>query len=562
MEMLRTFIVALFFAGITVCSYYFLNSYPLPWFNDEGDQLVKDGEWSVSEKDSPKMEPFSPMLSEPTIVQNDVSEEVSPTLPVLPTLELPENLGGTENQTAALPAPHEMDGKNPFEMAPAVTVAEPQHHVGNPLPGLPDSMELPVTEEMPVPSVASVSEGFPELPSTIPSATVPPTFPPASASVDPSTSAFSSTVNNPLRSGKNDLSPLSTKTIPAPSHSEIPASADVYTSASANPSMSVPETATTTSAPVEDRAVHEYLMQASSKIQNGEALDVLRSLSPYYGDPRFNPNELEYLVSILVQAATQVVYSQKSFLEPPYVVQNGDTLEGIAQKYQIPVDFIARVNGIQMPCTLTPGQNLKVLRGPFNAIVYLDRYELILTLNGLFAGRFWIGAGGDLISKDGDFYFRQVLRQNPPQQGFAFEFAKNPTQTAPGQPLADSLILHPAADTGVMGKNVAHGNILLSQTDMSSLLALLGKDSKLILRSQSPHAKAERVQQTISGMATNPLPATNNPIASPLKASIGTQASLPGYETPAAMENASGIPVSGDLPVSVPGDLPAELPNY
>ncbi|MDO4584849.1 MAG: LysM peptidoglycan-binding domain-containing protein [Planctomycetia bacterium] len=538
--MLRTFVVALFFAGITVCSYYFLNSYPLPWL-EEMENVAEESGFPASEKETPKIEPFSQVPSEPIVAESTVSRDIPPALPSLPPLELPENLGMPENQTAALPAPHETQEKNPFEMAPAITVAEPQHHVGNPLPELPASVDLPVTEEMPTTS-------------TIPNAV----------------SGVPGEVSNPLRSGENDLSPLSGRTVPTTSSpttsSELPASVDVYAAATPGLPNSISETSPATpappsAAPVEDRAVHEYLMQASAKIQNGQALEVLRSLSPYYGDPRFNPKELEYLVSILVQAATQVVYSQKSFLEPAYTVQNGDTLEGIAQKYQIPVEFIARVNGIQTPYTLTPGQQLKVLRGPFNAIVYLDRYELILTLNGLFAGRFWIGVGGDLLSKDGDFYFRQVLRQNNPQQGFAFEFVKNPAHAAPGQPLADSLILHPSADAGVMGKNVARGNILLSQTDMSSLLALLGKDSQLILRSQSPHAQAERARAT-SGMAESPLPAVNNPIASPLEASIGTQASLPGYETPPISENAGGIPTTGDLPVSLPGDLPTELPNY
>ncbi|MDO5113591.1 MAG: LysM peptidoglycan-binding domain-containing protein [Planctomycetia bacterium] len=549
--MLRTFVVALFFAGITVCSYYFLNSYPLPWLDDVAEKVAGESGLPSSEKEIPPMEPFS--NAPPEMAMNpDTSDESLPPLPSLPTLELPENLRTPENQTAALPAPQEMTEKNPFETAPVATVAEPEHRVGNPLPDLSPSVpsvDLPVSEEMPIATYGT--ENVPTLPSTIPAAT-----PSASGT------AFSGEMSNPLRSGGNDLSPLVRGTVPETPSAGLPASGDVYTSASTLPTT-IPEMAPAShsAAPVEDRAVHEYLMQASSKIQNGEALEVLRSLSPYYGDPRFSPKELDYLVSILVQAATQVVYSQKSFLEPPYEVQNGDTLEGIAQKYQIPVEFLARVNGIQTPYTLTPGQRLKVLRGPFNAIVYLDRYELILTLNGLFAGRFWIGVGGDLLSKDGDFYFRQVLRQNNPQQGFAFEFVKNRAQTTPGQPLADSLILHPAADAGVMGKNVAHGNILLSQTDMSSLQALLGKDSQLILRSQSPHAQAERARSA-AGMAESPLPAVNNPIASPLEASIGTQASLPGYETPPISENAGGIPTTGDLPVSLPGDLPTELPNY
>ncbi|MDO4574219.1 MAG: LysM peptidoglycan-binding domain-containing protein [Planctomycetia bacterium] len=527
MEMLRTFIIALFFAAITVCSYYFLNEYPMPW--EQTAETTSAEEKKATEPAAPAMEPpvvapleASPFAATPHPETPQTPETTDASLPGL------DSFSPNTETTTALPVPESSDlATNPFDAAPTAAEATADTQVGR----LPD---------LPTPSD--------EVAGTIPT--------------------------NPLRSGSDEVSPLPRAvTDPAP---VVPAVAPAIPE-------SAPETVADTAG---DQAVRDYLASAKDKIQQGQVLEVLRSLSPYYGDPRFSKEESEYLVSILVQAATQVIYSQKHILEPAYVVQPGDTLPGIAEKYNIPAEFIARVNGIAAPYTLEPGRELKVLRGPFNAIVYLDRYEMILTLNGLFAGQFWIGVGNDLAVRDGDFHFRQMLRSGNPQasEQFAFEFVRNLSQTVPGTPLPDSLLLHPATDPTAIGKSVPQGNILLSTQDIGAVVALLGKDSKLQLRSHSPHSPA-------AGMAATPAPnvGTPNPVASPLNESIGQQASLPGYDaspaTAPAEENpfddlsAEGLPADG-LPAAAPaasatptppdvspslggdGSLPTELPTY
>ena len=44
---------------------------------------------------------------------------------------------------------------------------------------------------------------------------------------------------------------------------------------------------------------------------------------------------------------------------------------------------------------MTPDQELKVIPGPFSAVVRLDRRELVLYVKGMYAGRFSIGLGRD-----------------------------------------------------------------------------------------------------------------------------------------------------------------------
>ena len=81
------------------------------------------------------------------------------------------------------------------------------------------------------------------------------------------------------------------------------------------------------------------------------------------------------------------------------MTQPGDTLERVAQRYNVPWQLLARINGLMPPGApnsddatkdqpLPVGMELKVVRGPFDAVVRLDKHELTLLLQNRYAGRF------------------------------------------------------------------------------------------------------------------------------------------------------------------------------
>ena len=73
------------------------------------------------------------------------------------------------------------------------------------------------------------------------------------------------------------------------------------------------------------------------------------------------------ITEVLDAMAAKVIYSREDLLERHYGVQPGDTLDSIAEHYQVPALLLARINGIRDPQNLRPGKELKVLKGPFNA---------------------------------------------------------------------------------------------------------------------------------------------------------------------------------------------------
>lgn len=53
-----------------------------------------------------------------------------------------------------------------------------------------------------------------------------------------------------------------------------------------------------------------------------------------------------------------------------YIVEQGDTIESIGRKYNIPVIEIIRANNLQAPYLLTPGQSLTIPTNLYNIFNY------------------------------------------------------------------------------------------------------------------------------------------------------------------------------------------------
>ena len=82
-------------------------------------------------------------------------------------------------------------------------------------------------------------------------------------------------------------------------------------------------------------------------------------------------------------------------LTESYTVQRGDLLQNIAQKYKIPYEMLMQINGISRPELLRAGQNIKVINGPFNAVVYKNSFTMDLYLQNKYVKTYRVGLGRD-----------------------------------------------------------------------------------------------------------------------------------------------------------------------
>jgi LysM repeat protein len=223
-----------------------------------------------------------------------------------------------------------------------------------------------------------------------------------------------------------------------------------------------------------------------AKLNDRRLDEALRMLTPWRNEPRLSPEQAQQVQQFLDQLAGTVIYSREHWLErQPYRVQTGDTLQKIAQKYQVPAPLLAKINGIEASGFLEPGRELKVVRGPFRAVIDLKKHELSLLLDGRYAGRFPVGVAQDLYQLEGTF--RVLSKTKNP----TYYYGDNQVIEAgdPNNPLGKHLLgldnqtaIHGTNDPANIGRANEHGWISLGAGDVADLYDILSVGSQVVIR--------------------------------------------------------------------------------
>jgi len=150
-------------------------------------------------------------------------------------------------------------------------------------------------------------------------------------------------------------------------------------------------------------------LAVQAALDRGELSQALLLLSDWHGDPSLSSSEVTYVKSLLGQLAGSVIYSTEHRLEPPYMVQAGERLEMIAKKYDVPWQLLAKINGITSADQLQPGQQLKVMRGPFSALIDISQRKMTLMLDRRYAGRFTLNLDPNVTVEEGQWEVNQKL---------------------------------------------------------------------------------------------------------------------------------------------------------
>ncbi len=150
-------------------------------------------------------------------------------------------------------------------------------------------------------------------------------------------------------------------------------------------------------------------LAVQAALDRGELSQALLLLSDWYGDPSLSPAETQEVNLLLSQLAGSVIYSTEHRLEPPYMVQAGEGLQEIAQKYDVPWQLLAKINGLSGPEELQPGKQLKVVRGPFSALVDLSQHRMTLMLDRRYAGQFAFEVDPTTSVEEGHWTINQKL---------------------------------------------------------------------------------------------------------------------------------------------------------
>ena len=231
------------------------------------------------------------------------------------------------------------------------------------------------------------------------------------------------------------------------------------------------------------------------KLDEGKLAEAQLALSTLYVNPDLPADQAKQITELLDQLAGTVIYSRQSYLEPPYAVQPGDTIDRVAQKYKVPWQLFARINGLMPPGAtnaddtvkdqpLPVGKELKVVQGPFDAIVQVDKRQLTLMVQNRYAGRFPIGVGRDQAKIDGE-YTVGTKTLNPTYYGpdgvtINPNDPKNPLGGA-WIGLTDRIGIHGAADPQSVGRDDNRGTICVGDRDLQDLYGILSIGSRVTI---------------------------------------------------------------------------------
>ena len=204
-------------------------------------------------------------------------------------------------------------------------------------------------------------------------------------------------------------------------------------------------------------------------LSRGELSRALLLLTSWQGDPSLSPAQRQEVDQLLGQLAGSVVYSNQHLLEGPYTVRPGETLETIAQHYNVPWQLLGKINGVASSTGVSPGQTLKVVRGPFHATIELATQQLVLKLDGRYAGRFPVTLTG-VAASGGTWRIAKKEQAGVKQMVLA---------GVPGPSYGQQLVLTDGANQRPFATS---GQIAVAGRDLNDLFDILSVGSEVTVR--------------------------------------------------------------------------------
>lgn len=210
-------------------------------------------------------------------------------------------------------------------------------------------------------------------------------------------------------------------------------------------------------------------------------LDAHAELSEIYWK---HPELRSTIADRIRETAGLIFTSNERQFGTPHLVEYGETLQVIAKQYEVPWQYLALLNRVT-PEKLQAGQELKVVRGPFGAVVDLSAFTLTVHAHGWYVNKYRIGTGRDHKTPLGEFVVEDKL-ENPtwynPDGGIV-------EPDDPENPLGEYWLglgnhigIHGTNDPSTIGRAASRGCIHLGDSEIEEVFSLLSTGSKVLIR--------------------------------------------------------------------------------
>lgn len=234
--------------------------------------------------------------------------------------------------------------------------------------------------------------------------------------------------------------------------------------------------------------------QADAKRKTDDLIEARKLLVQALDTQTLSPSETDEVLRRLSEINDIVVFSPRRFVSDPYQeqykVQPGDLMQKIAAKYNITWKFLGRLNGIEDPRRLQVGKTLKVVHGPFHALVDKSEFTLDLfmgkpgTPGAIFLKRFRVGLGEFDSTPTGEWLVDTKL-ENPRYYNPRDEGPRIIEPDDPKNPLGERWIALKGLSGQALGKSSygIHGTIepdSIGQRKSMGCIRMLNEDVELV----------------------------------------------------------------------------------
>jgi len=195
--------------------------------------------------------------------------------------------------------------------------------------------------------------------------------------------------------------------------------------------------------------------------------------------------EHRHIIQAQIDETAAIIFTtpDRLFAEPHFV-NHGETLGAIAKEYDVPWQYLARLNRVD-PEDLQAGQQLKVVRGPFGAVVDLSDFCLTIHAHGWYVHCYPVGIGSENGTPTGEFEVKEKL-ENPtwynPDGGVVEADDPNNPLGEYWLGLGNHIGIHGTINPDSIGKAVSRGCIHLGDEDIEEVFSLLTPGSKVLIR--------------------------------------------------------------------------------
>jgi lipoprotein-anchoring transpeptidase ErfK/SrfK len=221
-------------------------------------------------------------------------------------------------------------------------------------------------------------------------------------------------------------------------------------------------------------------------IQRKETLAAHKELSRIYWQ---KPAWRSAIRTRIEKTAQIIFFSDREHFITPHTVQPNEYLSTIAKQYNVTYQYLERLNRVKAS-RIQAGRKLKVLKGPFAAVVDLSDRELTVHFHGYYVTKFRVGIGRDKRSPIGK---HKVLNKvvKPQYTGrdprtlrnfvIAGDDPKNPLGTH-WIDIGNSFGIHGTNAPNSIGKAASKGCIRMHNNDVSLVYDLLQSGSEIIIQ--------------------------------------------------------------------------------